>query len=110
MEPQNLVDVSSQLRGLGFKASKTTTVRPWPTCPHTRPEELSMPWARFEAGCRPKAARNPALGADYVLDCIKPSAPGVATDSIIDVRCPTEIIGTSSRVDSRYESDACLFR
>jgi hypothetical protein len=28
----------------------------------------------------------------------------------VDVRCPTEIIGTSSRIDSRYDSNACTFR
>lgn len=110
MEPQNLVDVSSQLKGIGFLASKTQKVRPWPTCPHSRPEEISMPWTSFAAGERPKSMRNPNLGADYVLDCIRPSAPNVLTDSIVDVRCPAEIIGASSRFDARYETTICKLR
>lgn len=100
MDPGSLIDVASQLRGLAFKAHKFDKLRPWPTHSHERPEFLTQPWCSV-ATHRPRATRNPALGADYVLDNIRPSAPGVLTDSIVDVRSSREIIGISSRFDAR---------
>ena len=103
-DPGSLVDVGSQLRGLSQKSSKIEQLRPWPQCPHMTPEYITQPWCSL-AHERPKATRNPALGADYVLDGIRPSAPGHLTDSIVDLRNPREIIGVSSRVDAR--TDPC---
>lgn len=106
MDPAHLVDTASQLRGIGFKAHKINLLRPWPRCEHQRPDELTTPWCSQSAE-RPKSRRNPALGADYVLDGIRPPAPNVLTDCLIDNRDPREIIGVSTRTESRTEYVGC---
>jgi len=102
MDPGSLIDVASQLRGIGVQATKSNTVRAWPQCAHQRPEFITQPWLSAHAE-RPKAGRNPALGADYVVDGVRPSAPGVLTNSVVDIRSATEIVGTSTRGDARRD-------
>ena len=100
MEPQDLIDVSSQLRGIGHKTSRINTVRPWTPSQHVRPWEYA---ARWDSGVdRPRAMRNPALGADYVLD----TPLGSGLPDFVDARDPSEIIGVATRTGARI---ACRF-
>ena len=95
MEPQDLIDVSSQLRGIGHKASRVNTVRAWTPSEHARPWEFA---ARWDSGVdKPRATRNPALGAEYILDT--PLGPGLP--DFVDVRDPSEIIGEATRNGAR---------
>lgn len=105
MDPAHLVDTASQLRGIGFRAHKVNLVRPWPVCPHQRPDELTTPWCSQSAE-RPKSRRNPALGADYVLDGIQ-YPTNILQDCLIDNRDPREIIGVSTRMDARTQYTGC---
>ena len=96
MEPQDLIDTSSSLRGIGHVASRMMPVRSWSPTTHVKPWEVSARWE--EAVGKPRATRNPSLGAAYVLDT--PFAAGY-TDAIVDARAPTELIGTPTRFGAR---------
>jgi hypothetical protein len=101
MDPAHIMETANQLRGLGVQNKLGGQVLPVPTCPHIRPEVVSETW-RSCSKERPKAARNPALGADYVIDGIRAHPPGTMSESIVDARDPREIIGVSSRMDARF--------
>lgn len=92
MEPQDLVDVSSQLRGIGHVNSRTNTVRSWTPSQHLRPWEYDARWE--QAVNKPRATHNPALGAEYVLET--PFSGGV-----LDARDASQIIGVPTRTGAR---------
>ena len=97
MEPLDLVDVSSTLRGIGHRAARTNPVRAWHPSTHVKPWEYAARWE--ESVGNPKATRNPALGAAYVFDT--PLAPGFTADAAIDARAAADIIGVPTRVGAR---------
>lgn len=96
MEPQDLVDTSSMLRGIGHQAERTCQVRRWVPKSHVSPWEYAARWQ--ESVAKPRATRNPALGAEYMLET--PFAGGY-TDALVDTRPSTEIIGEPTRYGAR---------
>jgi len=87
-----MVDTSSALLGLGHTASRSSLVRPWTPSTHVSPWEYSARWE--DAVNRPRATRNPALGAEYALDI-------TYGDAMVDTRSPTELIGVPTRSGAR---------
>lgn len=93
MDPASLIDTASQLRGLGAPASKVSKLRPWPACKHTQGrDKRQVP----ESTHRPRATRNPALGAEYATAC-------VPHHIIYDARPPRDAFGEPTRLDARRE-------
>ena len=101
MDPAHIMETANQLRGYGVQNKLGGQVLPHPTCPHIRPEVVSETWISCGKE-RPRASRNPALGADYIIDGIRAPPPGTLSESIVDARDPKEIIGVSSRMDARF--------
>lgn len=96
MDPATVIDTASQLRGLGVPLSKVSQLRPWPSCVSEKQRDVR----RVPASTgRPRATRNPELGAEYATAC-RPRR------LIYDSRSPRDAFGAPTRMEARRESCA----
>lgn len=100
MDPGHLVDIASELRGIGRATTKLDTVRPWPRCEHVEAEQTKASWWWPFAAC--DRTRQPELGSAYVLTDMRqgPVDP-------IDERGTSQILGAPTRIESRKTIRLC---